>query len=188
MTNNVNYYIMDTPFTKINLTMFMTYIMLLACKFQSPHLKKYKILQHIFKINRILGAITFNTSAAIMLPWESVRVLYPHASKHLINTTTKKYNISRKVFEFINFAIHIFPVMYLVSVRKHWSRYSHDIRTVMLSLFIHTAWIHYVPKHYNLNRVYMFGDKILDNSQWLRLWMLAIIGHFLSFGYYSVVK
>ena len=30
---------------------------------------------------------------------------------------------------------------------------------------------------YNLNRVYMFGDEILNNKQCISLWMLSFIGH-----------
>ena len=172
---------MDTPFTKINLTMFMTYITVLACKFHKHRGAPNSYLDRLFKINRILGAVTFNTSLAIMLPWESTRILHPHASNHLITTVMSRYNISRRVFEFINFGGHIFPVIYLLNARKHWCHYSKDIRTVILSTLIHGAWLRYIPKHYNLNRVYMFGDKILDDSQWLQLWALSLVGHFTAY-------
>jgi hypothetical protein len=170
---------MDVPFTKINLTMFMTYATMLTCKFRNSN---NRLLNYLSNTNRLLGAVTFNTSMGIMLPWESVRFIYPYASQHMINKTTKQYNISRRIFEFINFTIHIFPVIYLISVRKHWNQYSSNIKTVILSMLIHAIWVKSVPKHYNLNRIYLFGDNILNNSQWIRLWILAIIGHFTSYG------
>jgi len=176
---------MDTPFTKINLSMFMTYITILTCKFHGDGASAW---QHrawgsssdthfLFKMNRILGAVTFNTSLAIMLPWEATRVLYPTASTHLITKVMSRYNISRPVFEFLNFVAHIFPVIYLTSVRKHWLHYSKDIRTVILSMLIHGVWLRCIPKHYNLNRVYMFNTKVLEDSQWLQLWGLSFVGH-----------
>jgi hypothetical protein len=170
---------MDTPFTKINFSMFMTYITILACR--QHHKNTPPILNYLFNINRMLGAVTFNTSMAIMLPWESTRLLYPNASAHLITKVMDRYNISRPVFEFLNFAAHIFPVTYLIGVRKHWLRHSKDIRPLILSLVIHGGWLKCIPKHYNLNRVYMFNTDVLDDSQWLRLWGVSIIGHCSSY-------
>lgn len=179
---------MDVPFTKINLSMFMLYTTILGVRFS--HITKSTVLDtkltnlflsKLFEFNKYLGAITFNTSLGIAIPWESVRFIYPHASEYLINTTIKKYNISRRVFEFINFAIHIFPVLYLYTVRKHWIRCSKDIRTVWLSLLIHGLWVKFVPKGYNLNRVYMFGNKILTDCEWKKLWILSLFGHMCAY-------
>ena len=174
---------MDTPFTKINLTMFMTYITILANKLYGTKNVQHPYIQKLYKWNKLLGAMTFNTSMAIVLPWESVRFLYPHASNHLIQKCTKSHNISRPVFEFINFVAHIFPALYLLKVRKDWCKYSQDFRTIVLSMIVHGTWIKVIPKHYNLNRVYMYGDPILNDSQWARLWILSFLGHISSYTY-----
>ena len=170
---------MDTPFTKINLSMFMTYITILAGRFHNKSPGPF--MKYLFNINRVLGAVTFNTSMSIMLPWESTRLLYPVALNHYVTKVKERYNISRPVFEFLNFGAHIFPVIYLISVRKHWLLYSKDIRTIILSMLIQGTWIKLIPQHYNLNRVYMFNTNVLEDSQWLRLWALAFIGHCSSY-------
>ena len=174
---------MDPPFTKINMSMFMTYASILSFnmfKNKSFGIRNKCINELGSKINtmnRFLGAVTFNTSLAVALPWEATRIIYPHASNHLIEKTKKKRNISRQLFEFINFVIHIFPVLYMWNVRKHWQHYGKSIHSVYVSMVIHSLWVMYVPQDYNLNRVYMFGDEILNNKQWLSLWMLSFIGH-----------
>jgi len=170
---------MDTPFTKINLSMFMTYISLLSMKFYGDRTSVYlRIINHI---NRLLGAVTFNTSMAVMLPWESTRFLYPHAAQHFLDKTCEAYNISRPVFEFLNFVAHIFPPMYLWMVRKHWSRFAAKPQTIFISMFIHYSWVRFITKDYNLNRIYMWGDKILNDNQWIKLWMIAFMGHCSSY-------
>ena len=166
---------MDSPFTKINISMFVTYVSLLSCTFFGS--KKDIVFNKLNEINRFLGAVTFNTSLAVALPWESTRFLYPDAAKHFLQKICTRYNISRPVFEFLNFVTHIFPVLYLWNVRKHWQRYSSNKYTVFLSLLIHGLWVKFVPKHYNLNRIYMYGDPILNDRQWLLLWILSVGAH-----------
>lgn len=174
---------MDVPFTKINLTLFMTYITILANKLYGPNSQNNPYLQILYRYNKLLGAVTFNTSMGILVSWESVRVLYPTAANHFIQKTLKLHNISRSVFEFINFTIHMFPILYLLKVRKDWIRYSKNFRTIFLSLLIHGSWIKLVPKHYNLNRVYMYNDPVLTDKQWRNLWLLAFLGHIGAYTY-----
>jgi len=170
---------MDIPFTKINLTMFLTYVSILSTEFFGG--KEMIELKKLYRWNKVLGAVTFNTSLGIMSAWEPVRILYPKASQHLVNKVTKAYNISRPVFEFINFVTHIFPVIYLWIVRKHWMKYSKNPNTLLFSLFIHGLWVKLVPKHYNLNRIYMYSDPILNDKEWLSLWVLSMWGHSFMF-------
>jgi len=170
---------MDIPFTKINLSMFMTYIMILPT---TGNLVQYHgktpMINFINELNKLLGAITFNTSASIVLSYESVRLLYPRAYVHLKRKTMERHNISGPMFEFSDFVIHVFPLLYLINIRKHWFPYSQKIVSVMLSTFIHGMWVRYVPKDFNLNRIYLYGaDNILSDNEWLSLWCLACVGH-----------
>ena len=153
----------------------MTYVTLLSCNFFGK--RKGLLAKRLNLINKFLGAVTFNTSLAVALPWESTRFLYPEAAKHLIEKSLHNYNISRPVFEFLNFTVHIFPVLYLWNVQKHWQQYSSNKYSVLVSLLIHGLWVKIVPNHYNLNRIYMYGDPILNDRNWAVLWILSLCAH-----------
>ena len=68
---------MDPPFTKINMSMFMTYASILSFnmfKNKSFGIRNKCINELGSKINtmnRFLGVVTFNTSLAVALPWEA---------------------------------------------------------------------------------------------------------------------
>ena len=63
---------------KINLTMFLTYVSILSTEFFGG--KEMIELKKLYRWNKVLGAVTFNTSLGIMSAWEPVRILYPKAS------------------------------------------------------------------------------------------------------------
>ena len=186
---------MDPPFTKINLSMFFIYQLFLplVCRFGYKGLPKQINRRYVIKIlddvNKFLGAVTFNTSCSILLGYESARCLYPHAADYMKKQITKKHNISGLIYEFIDFITHIFPIIYLLTVSSHWEKYSGNRLTVLFSLFIQGTWVRLVPNHYNMNRVYMYGNNdILKDHQWKTLCSLAILGHFIPYGIKNLIK
>ena len=186
---------MDPPFTKINMTMFLTYVMIfpmapsLGTALPVSKSKRQLFCKLIEEANCILGAITFNTSMAIVSSYESVRILYPPVSAYVKKSVMKNHNISGMVYEFIDFIAHIFPVLYLIKVRQHWGKYADNPLIPIISLAIHGLWVKLVPKHYNLSRVYMYGNtELMNDNQWLQLWLLAFFGHFTSFSFKTSFK
>jgi len=151
--------------------------------------KRQLFCKIIEETNRVLGAITFNTTMSIVSSYESVRLLHPEVAAYVKKGVIQRHNISGPVYEFIDFIAHIFPLLYLIKVRRHWGKYADNPIIPIVSLCIHGLWVKFVPKHYNLARVYIYGNKeLMSDTQWLQLWLLAFFGHFTSFGFKTNFK
>ena len=64
--------------------------------------------------NKLLGAILYNTTSSILLSYESCRVIYPKAAKHVKQILKKNYGLSDRSYNFFDFVVHIFPFIYLL--------------------------------------------------------------------------
>ena len=146
---------MDVPFTKINLFLFYTYALLAPLNLKKQKLKGIEVNS----LHKILGAILYNTSSSIIFSYQSMRFLYPKQANYFIEEIKKRYNISRFLFETIDFSIHTFPWLFLIAYKNHWIKSSKYSFVPTFSILLHLLWIKLVPKHYNLNRIYMFGNN-----------------------------
>ena len=141
------------------------------------------LLTYIITQNNFIGAVSFNTTIAVILSFESSHIIDSNIIPIIINECNglPLCRYSPRFFYIYDFIIHVVP-LYTYLIFPNLFNLSIPLRiwSSLVSASVHILWGYIISNgSMQLESIYIPSSKYkLSCLSWKKLWGITIIGHF----------